>query len=371
MSLAERVETLRREYLEAQERNLMKTYGRYENECTRRLEKDNEEYEKFNNFQTSPQRVPENLSYKYPDSNYFVSEPTLSVEKPLDLTGEKETGLSDKEMESEKVESSPKHPKRGRGRKSGNKKGDSEVRTSPRFRKSVKSRKNESETKENVVTNENRDAEESTQNGISCRVICGSRDRVASELEVSERTSRNVDPRLRNNTSYIKNESFVEDTEIALLDNGSHEVKMEIDLKSGKLQGDTLSRTNSQSNIVVKGSDTETVLYAVSNKANNSGQCNLREEQLTEDIKKEQTGMNIVLNGFEESKVDHSTVSEDKSLIKKEESYECEEKLVKNEPAEPENSGVEPPGEAKSEDGEQYSSVSADRSAPTKRKVSY
>lgn len=141
ISLAERVDALRREYLEAQERNLLKSYERSEEENQRKPAEENETYEKFNNYDSSPQRVPENLSYdRFQESEYY-HQPTQNPEKPLDLTGEKdEIESEDGKSESEKTESSPKGFRKVRGKK-GVKKSDSEVVSSPRVRKSGKSRK--------------------------------------------------------------------------------------------------------------------------------------------------------------------------------------------------------------------------------------
>lgn len=144
ISLAERVDALRREYLEAQERNLLKSFERSEEESQSKPAEENENYEKFNNYDSSPQRVPENLSYdRFQESEYYQPS-NQNPEKPLDLTGEKDENESeDGKSENEKIESSPKAFRKGRGKKGGAKKSDSETRSSPRVRKSGKSRKNE------------------------------------------------------------------------------------------------------------------------------------------------------------------------------------------------------------------------------------
>ncbi|KAL0276870.1 UNVERIFIED_CONTAM: hypothetical protein PYX00_004343 [Menopon gallinae] len=135
ISLAERVDALRREYMEAQERNLLKDYD-YNRENQMRARKESESYDRFNSYYA--QRSPENLTFRYPDTPYY-QESSQPNEKPLDLTGEKEK-LGTSESENERNDSSPKHSRKCRGKKTA---GKSEVRTSPRFRKPAKGRKAE------------------------------------------------------------------------------------------------------------------------------------------------------------------------------------------------------------------------------------
>lgn len=358
------MDALRREYLEAQERNLLKTYGRYENECTTRSDRDNEEYERFNNFQTSPQRVPENLSYKLPDEKCF-EEPNPTVEKPLDLTGEKEKGPSDVEMENEKVESSPRHPRRGRGRKSGSKKGDNEVRTSPRFRKGAKSRKSESDTK-GYSKDKDKGSEGCVQNGSSCKVRSQSRERGSSKVEVVESMTKNQDPRLKNNSGYIKMENSEKlEPEINVVDN-PREPKAEVNIEI-KDEPDASSRTSLKAEKLNRTFKKEVVSDTVVDKVDAFSHCKRQEE--VRDIKVEVVDEKIVQNGFENVKIeDKNRGPDDRNFSVKSDNSLYEEKTFKSELV-PENS-MESHADSKNEDLEQYSSVPADKSAPTKRKVS-
>ncbi|KAK6639778.1 hypothetical protein RUM43_008053 [Polyplax serrata] len=357
ISLAERVDALRREYLEAQERNLLKTYGRYENECTTRSEKDSEEYERFNNFQTSPQRVPENLSYKYSEDKSEEVAPT--VEKPLDLTGEKEKEeSSDVDMDNEKVESSPKHLRKVRSRKGGTKKGCNEVRTSPRFRKGTKVRKSESEAKGRSKENEEKVSDgnciQKSDNVDGVR----SQGRVPPPTQCVEVPTRNLDPRLRNNSGYLKTESVENhEAEINVVDNPreikpdvNYEVTEEADVSSRTcLKTDKLNRTSKRD--------------VISNQmlADNFDRCKQEEEDVR-DVKVDDPDEKIVQNGFEKVKVEESNRGLEARYAQGPRFFKCE--------VASENS-LELHTDSKSnEDLEQFSTAPADKSAPTKRKLS-
>lgn len=118
---------------------MLKNYDSFNNGTQQRVADETDQYERFNNYDSSPQRVPENLSYRYPDSEYY-QEGAPSAEKPLDLTGEKDKDdVSDVGQDGNKTETCPRQ-KKVKGRKTSVKKSENEVRTSPRFRKGGKRR---------------------------------------------------------------------------------------------------------------------------------------------------------------------------------------------------------------------------------------
>ena len=228
--------------------------------------------------------MPENLSYKFQDEKPppEKSTPNANAEKPLDLTGEKEKEGSDVDVENQKVESSPKLQKRGRGRRVGNKKGENEVRTSPRFRKSLKCRKSENgidvkESEKGKESKEVREEEECVENGVSDGLKKNdsssssssskdSRSSQKTEPNVSV-TVKNLDPRLRNNSVYCKSEKIPlsenKEPEIDVVDNAR-------DSKSDIKTESTVPFTNNS--IVIK---TESL---------NDRTCDDKEEESTESI---------------------------------------------------------------------------------------